>query len=86
MLSRHVPSVMENFPKHSWSAPFSLVPPTGSTSVLVPQPSKVSGYVLSVSAVAAPFSGRTKVITFQPRYYPYIVCVQLIDVYSTIFT
>ncbi|KAH6809791.1 hypothetical protein C2S51_027574 [Perilla frutescens var. frutescens] len=67
-LSRHLPSVIENFPRHSWSAPFSLVPPTGSTSVLVPQPSKVSGYVLSVSAVAAPFSGRTKIITFQPRY------------------
>lgn len=74
-LSRYLPSVVENFPKRSWSAPFSLVPPTGSTSVLVPQPSMVSGYVLSVSAVAAPFSGRTKIITFQPRYFLYIIMV-----------
>ncbi|KAL0336665.1 UNVERIFIED_CONTAM: hypothetical protein Sradi_4878400 [Sesamum radiatum] len=67
-LSRHLPSVLENFPKRSWSAPFSLVPPTGSTTVLVPQPSMASGCMLSVSAMAAPFSGRTKIITFQPRY------------------
>lgn len=67
-LGRHVPSVIENLQKRSWSAPFSLVPPTGSTSVLVPQPSMLSGYVLSVSAVAAPFYGRTKIITFQPGY------------------
>ncbi|EYU18028.1 hypothetical protein MIMGU_mgv1a0005351mg, partial [Erythranthe guttata] len=67
-LSRYLPSVMENFPKLSWSTPFSLVPSTGSTSVLVPQPSIASGYVLSVSATTASFSGRTKMITFQPRY------------------
>ncbi|XP_011075732.1 uncharacterized protein LOC105160162 isoform X3 [Sesamum indicum] len=67
-LSRHLPSVLENYPKRSWSAPFSLVPPTGSTTVLVPQPSMASGCMLSVSAMAAPFSGRTNIITFQPRY------------------
>ncbi|KAL8519790.1 hypothetical protein ACS0TY_010650 [Phlomoides rotata] len=67
-LSRYIHSAVENFAKHSWSAPFSLVPPTGSTSVLVPHPSMVSGYVFSVSAMAAPFSARTKIITFQPRY------------------
>ncbi|KAL7090722.1 hypothetical protein ACP275_12G059000 [Erythranthe tilingii] len=67
-LSRYLPSVMENFPNLSWSNPFSLVPSTGSTSVLVPQPSIASGYVLSVSATTASFSGRTKMITFQPRY------------------
>ncbi|KAK4437331.1 Vacuolar protein sorting-associated protein 13 [Sesamum alatum] len=67
-LSRYLPSVLENIPKRSWSAPFSLVPPTGSTTVLVPQPSMASGCMLSVSAMAAPFSGRTKIITFQPRY------------------
>lgn len=66
-LSRYLPSVVENFNKRTWSAPFSLVPPTGLTSVLVPQPSVGSGYVLSVSAMAAPFSGRTKIVTFQPR-------------------
>ncbi|KAL6580643.1 hypothetical protein OROMI_008667 [Orobanche minor] len=67
-LSRYLPSVVEKFPKCSWSAPFSLVPPTGSTSVVVPQPSTTAGYVLSVSAMAAPFSGKTKLITFQPRF------------------
>ncbi|XP_057796881.1 intermembrane lipid transfer protein VPS13 isoform X2 [Salvia miltiorrhiza] len=77
-LSRHVPSVIENLQKYSWSSPFSLVPPTGSTSVLVPQPSKVSGYVLSVSAVAAPFSGRTKIITFQPRYVIVNACTKIL--------
>ncbi|KAL3650642.1 hypothetical protein CASFOL_007045 [Castilleja foliolosa] len=66
-LSRYLPSVIANVPKRAWSAPFSLVPPTGSTSVLVPQPSIAAGYVLSVSAMAAPFSGRTKIITLQPR-------------------
>lgn len=71
-LSRYLPSVADIFPKHSWSAPFSLVPPTGSTSVLLPQPSMASGYILSVSAMAA-FSGRTKVITFQPRYFLHVV-------------
>lgn len=67
-LGRCFPPVQDNYPKCSWSAPFSLVPPTGSTDVLVPQPFSTSGYVLSVCAVAAPFSGRTKIITFQPRY------------------
>ncbi|XP_042063836.1 uncharacterized protein LOC121807630 isoform X2 [Salvia splendens] len=77
-LGRHVPSVIENLQKRSWSAPFSLVPPTGSTSVLVPQPSMLSGYVLSVSAVAAPFYGRTKIITFQPRYVIVNACTKIL--------
>ncbi|KAL2484980.1 Protein of unknown function (DUF1162) [Abeliophyllum distichum] len=67
-LSRYLPSVMESYSKHSWSSPFSLVPPTGSISVLIPQPLRTSGYVVSVSVVAAPFSGKTKFITFQHRY------------------
>ncbi|KAL3830664.1 hypothetical protein ACJIZ3_019466 [Penstemon smallii] len=67
-LSRYIPSVVQNFPKRSWSPSFSLVPQTGSNSILVPQPSMASGYVISVSAVAAPFSGRTKIILFEPRY------------------
>ncbi|KZV50783.1 hypothetical protein F511_11560, partial [Dorcoceras hygrometricum] len=67
-LGRCLSPVQESYPKCSWSSPFSLVPPTGSTDVLVPQPFSTSGYVISVCAVAAPFSGRTKIITFQPRY------------------
>lgn len=89
-LSRYMRSAVENFAKHSWSAPFSLVPPTGSTSVLVPHPSMVSGYVLSVSAMAAPFSARTKIITFQPRYFLYIImtsymCLALFSLFDHLF-
>ncbi|KAG8383675.1 hypothetical protein BUALT_Bualt04G0038500 [Buddleja alternifolia] len=74
-LSRMLPCVVENYPKGSWSAQFSILPQTGSTSVIVPQPSlRSSGYVLSVSAVAAPFSGTTKIITFQPR--ELLLCVR----------
>ncbi|KAL3354105.1 hypothetical protein AABB24_018653 [Solanum stoloniferum] len=68
-LCRYLPnSLMNDIPNDSWSSAFSLVPPTGSSSVTVPQPSRKSGYVISVGAVAAPFFGRTKIITFQPRY------------------
>ncbi|XP_073129939.1 intermembrane lipid transfer protein VPS13 isoform X2 [Henckelia pumila] len=75
-LGRWFPPVQESYPKCSWSAPFSLVPPTGSTDVLVPQPFSTSGYVISVCAVAAPFSGSTKIITFQPRYVIANVCTK----------
>lgn len=54
---------------YAWSSQFFLVPPTGSTTVLVPQSSNNASYVLSVSssAVTGPFSGRTRIINFQPR-------------------
>ncbi|KAL3502378.1 hypothetical protein ACH5RR_036827, partial [Cinchona calisaya] len=58
----------KNISSSLWSSPFLLVPQTGSTSVIVPQLCTNAGYLVSVSAVAAPFSGRTKIITFQPRY------------------
>ncbi|THG06671.1 hypothetical protein TEA_005294 [Camellia sinensis var. sinensis] len=70
-VSRYLPEcVTEKMPKSSWSSPFFLVQPTGSTNVLVPQLSTNAAYVISVSssAVAGPFSGRTRAITFQPRY------------------
>ncbi|VVA31867.1 PREDICTED: vacuolar [Prunus dulcis] len=69
--SRCLPEYLtENMPNSLWSSPFSLVPPSGSTTVLVPQPSSNAAFMLSVtsSAVAAPFAGRTSAITFQPRY------------------
>lgn len=68
--SRCLPEYLtENMPNYLWSSPFSLVPPSGSTTVLVPQPSSNAAFMLSVtsSAVAAPFAGRTSAITFQPR-------------------
>nr|XP_027100369.1 uncharacterized protein LOC113719357 isoform X2 [Coffea arabica] len=68
-LSRCLPdTVSKEIPSSLWSSPFLLVPPTGSTSVVVPQLCGNAGYLVSVSAVAAPFPGRTKIITFQPRY------------------
>lgn len=62
--------LVENTLNSSWSSPFSLVPPSGSCSVLVPQPSTNAAFILSVtsSAVDGPFAGRTRAITFQPRY------------------
>ncbi|XWS30007.1 hypothetical protein CRYUN_Cryun24cG0081100 [Craigia yunnanensis] len=62
--------ISENMPNSPWSGPFPLVPPSGSTTVLVPQPSSNVMFILSVtsSAIAGPFDGRTRAITFQPRY------------------
>lgn len=68
--SRCLPEyVIEKMPNSLWSSPFSLVPPSDSTTVLVPHPSSSAAVMLSVtsSAVAAPFAGRTSAITFQPR-------------------
>lgn len=55
---------------YTWSSQFFLVPPTGSTTVLVPRSSTNSSYVISVasSAISGPYSGRTRIINFQPRY------------------
>lgn len=59
-------SLIENNANNSWSSPFFLVPTSGSTTVLVPQLSSIGAFVVSVTA--NPFSGRTRAITFQPRY------------------
>ncbi|KAJ0027885.1 hypothetical protein Pint_36533 [Pistacia integerrima] len=60
----------KNMPTNSWSTPFHLVPPSGSTSVVVPQTSSNAAFIISVTAssLAGPFAGRTRAITFQPRY------------------
>ncbi|GLT57665.1 hypothetical protein SLA2020_306220 [Shorea laevis] len=70
-LNRCLPGfVSENMSYTSWSAPFPLVPPSGSMNVLVPQPSTNGAFIISVacSAIAGQFAGRTRAITFQPRY------------------
>ncbi|KAI8535314.1 hypothetical protein RHMOL_Rhmol10G0164400 [Rhododendron molle] len=70
-LSRYMPQcATEKTPKYCWSSPFFLVQPTGSTNVVIPQLSGDAAYIISVtsSAVDGPFSGRTRAITFQPRY------------------
>ena len=66
----HSEYVSENIPEFLWSSPFLLVPPSGSTTVLVPQSAPNSAYMISVtsSAVAGPLTGRSTAIIFQPRY------------------
>ncbi|KAK8498349.1 hypothetical protein V6N12_032902 [Hibiscus sabdariffa] len=61
---------LENTANSPWSGPFLLVPPSGSTTVLVPQPSSNAMFILSVTsnAIAGACAGRTRAITFQPRY------------------
>lgn len=61
--------VTENMPNYSSSAPFPLVPSSGSTSVVVPQSQSTAAFLISVtaSALAGAFAGRTRAITFQPR-------------------
>lgn len=69
-VSRCMPEyVRDKMPNSLWSSSFSLIPPSGSTTVLVPQPSTNQAFMMSItsSAVAAPFAGRTSAITFQPR-------------------
>ncbi|KAK1396810.1 putative Vacuolar protein sorting-associated protein [Heracleum sosnowskyi] len=55
---------------YSWSGPFSLAPSTGSIRVPVPHQSPNAGYMIAVTStvVTGPISGRTRMITFQPRY------------------
>nr|XP_043636090.1 uncharacterized protein LOC122607220 [Erigeron canadensis] len=61
---------VESISNYAWSNQFFLVPPTGSASILVPQSSNNASYMISVasSTVAGPFSGKTRIINFQPRY------------------
>ncbi|XP_056698931.1 uncharacterized protein [Spinacia oleracea] len=61
---------VENLPSSSWSSPFFLVAPSGSTAVLVPEPSKSFAAIISVTShiLDTPLMGRTRAITFQPRY------------------
>ncbi|KAF8099934.1 hypothetical protein N665_0235s0032 [Sinapis alba] len=60
-------------PYSLWSAPFPLVPPGGSTNIVVPQPQPGESSLLSVtcSILGGALAGRTQAITFQPRY---IIC------------
>lgn len=69
-VSRCVPEcVSETMPNSLWSSPFFLLPPSGSTTILVPKSSSNAAFMVSLtsSAVAGPLDGRTNAITFQPR-------------------
>ncbi|KAJ1416636.1 putative vacuolar protein sorting-associated protein 13A [Sesbania bispinosa] len=60
--------VRENLPYSLWSNPFSLLPPSGSSTVLVPQLTSNSAYILAVTSnTVAEYAGRTNAITVQPR-------------------
>lgn len=70
-LCRSLPKhVKEKLSSNLWSNPFPLVPASGFTSVLVPQPLQNAAYVISAtsSVLSEPFAGKTRAITFQPRY------------------
>lgn len=53
----------------TWSKPFSLIPESGSTNIIVPQPFASGAFLISAASVpvAGELSGRTRAITFQPR-------------------
>ncbi|GMG99180.1 hypothetical protein Nepgr_001020 [Nepenthes gracilis] len=70
-VSRCLPEcAMENQWDSSWSNSFFLVAPSGSTTAFIPQRSSNSVSVISVtsSLLDSHFSGRTRAISFQPRY------------------
>ncbi|XP_027357140.1 uncharacterized protein LOC113866515 [Abrus precatorius] len=60
--------VKEQLPYSLWSNPFSLLPPSGSSTILVPQLASNSAFILAMTSnsVAEQYAGRTNAITFQP--------------------
>ncbi|XP_073012455.1 intermembrane lipid transfer protein VPS13 isoform X2 [Typha latifolia] len=72
-LSASLPERSENTRSPNWSSPFSLVPTSGSTNVVIPEPCHSGAFLISATSVpvSGELSGRTRVITFQPRY---VIC------------
>lgn len=69
-ISRCMPEyTTKDMPKTLWSNPFPIVPPSGSSTVLVPQSSSNTAFMISVtsSSISGPFTGSISAITFQPR-------------------
>ncbi|KAK7315042.1 hypothetical protein VNO77_33574 [Canavalia gladiata] len=62
--------VKEQLPYSLWSNPFSLLPPSGSSTILVPQLTSNSAFILAMTSnsVGEQYAGRTNAISFQPRY------------------
>lgn len=56
--------------EQSWSRPFSVDIPDGTTTVTVPHPQKQGAYVFSVicNPVLGSGAGKSKTVTFRPRY------------------
>ncbi|GAB4836767.1 hypothetical protein Ancab_001679 [Ancistrocladus abbreviatus] len=69
-VSRCLPDcATENQWNSSWSNSFFLVAPSGSTTVVVPLSSNFASVIsVTSSRLDNPFSGRTRAISFQPRY------------------
>ncbi|KAF1899682.1 hypothetical protein Lal_00019812 [Lupinus albus] len=70
-LSRYSSEDVKKQLQHSlWSSPFSLLPPSGSSTVLVPQLSSNSAFILAVTSnsLVEQYDGRTNAISLQPRY------------------
>ncbi|KAI4331783.1 hypothetical protein L6164_016738 [Bauhinia variegata] len=70
-VSRCIPEyAVQNLPQILWSSPFFLLPPSGSSTILVPQLSSNAAFVIALtsSSITGPYYGRTTAITFQPRY------------------
>lgn len=59
----------EHMQSSTWSSPFYLVPTSGSTSVVIPEPWTTGAFIISVTSSPATgaLAGRTRTITFQPR-------------------
>ncbi|XP_074272572.1 intermembrane lipid transfer protein VPS13-like isoform X1 [Silene latifolia] len=67
----HTEYSSDNMSSSAWSSPFFLISPSGSNALLVPHPSNNnSAAVLSVTShlLGDPLTGRTRAVTFQPRY------------------
>ncbi|KAI0504558.1 hypothetical protein KFK09_015510 [Dendrobium nobile] len=69
--SSHISSESMHIP--AWSTPFPLVPASGSINVTIPKPNAPSAFLISVTSitVAEELFGRTRAITFQPRF---VIC------------
>ncbi|KAF7824639.1 putative vacuolar protein sorting-associated protein 13A isoform A [Senna tora] len=63
--------VMEKLPHSLWSSPFSLLPPNGSSNIILPQSTANAAFVLAVTStsIAEPYTGKINAITFQPSDY-----------------
>ncbi len=66
----HIEQVHRESGELSWSTPFNLELPNGTTTVTIPQPHSKGAYVLSVICIPTlgRCIGKTKTISFRPRY------------------
>ncbi|KAJ7542559.1 hypothetical protein O6H91_09G000500 [Diphasiastrum complanatum] len=70
VLPGHVSPAFKESKDAIWSRPFSLGSPVGAATVIIPNSSSGGACVMSVSAtpILEAYTGKTKVVTLQPRY------------------